>query len=159
MPCMAWMKPHSHASTSSPSVNGQIVPTLPNIYASMICGDGFMFGVSHCCWRREKESMGRNKLPINSANIFYTKCKFKLANTQNCLFQGISSNLKPQRKSRLTRKFNDQAERQSKASNQSKRPRSCPWSVNEAKTRGRRSKAKERMKRPVKPIPLHKGKH
>ena len=38
-----------------------------------------------------------------------------------------------------------QAERESNASNQSKRQRSFPWSVNEGKTRAETSKAKERM--------------
>jgi len=58
-----------------------------------------------------------------------------LANTRNRLFQGISSNLKPQRKLQSAREFNPQAERESKASNHSMRQRSFPWSVNEGKTR------------------------
>ena len=145
---MAWINPHSHASTSNPSVNGQIVPTLPNIYASITCGDGLMFGVSHCCWRREQlktcTKFVDNFLTITQKRIF-TRCNFKLAKSPNPLNQGTSINLKPQRKSRSTRKFNPQAERESKASNHSMRQKSFPWSVNEAKTRGETSKAKEQI--------------
>jgi hypothetical protein len=51
-----------------------------------------------------------SNLPINSANIFSSICKFMLAKSPNPLKQGVSSNHKPQKKPRLTREFNPQAE-------------------------------------------------
>ena len=67
-----------------------------------------------------------------------------LANTRNCLFQGISRSHKPQRKLHSSRKLNPQAERETEASQATSR-KLFPYGSNEGKTRVERNKAKEQI--------------